>query len=66
MGEDFKKLVQLWKRTMNSSLKKFRKSAKRVKGLDEHVEKLIQEESEIKKNGIDGKDKENRLGQLQY
>ena len=65
MDEDYKKLTQLWNQTMNSSFKKVRRSKKRMKGLDQHVKKLIQEEREIKKTMKDGKDKEDRLGQLQ-
>ena len=65
MEEDYKMLTQSWNSTMQESFKKVRRSKKRVKGVDQHVKTLIQQEREVKKSCPDGQEKENKLIMLQ-
>ena len=61
MEKDYKKLTKLWNNTLNTSFEKVRRSKNKVKGLDHHVKKLIQEERKVKKTWVDGLEKESKL-----
>ena len=61
---DYKKLMNMWDQVLSKSFEKVRPSSNRVKGVDNNVRSLMQEERKIKKEWSEGQDKEKKLNDI--
>ena len=65
MNKDYKKLMKIWNDILSISFKKVRRSLGNCKGMDPEIKQLMQEERNVKREWIEGCEKDERLNSLQ-
>ena len=62
---DYSKLMKIWNDILSKSFEKVRRSKGNCQGLDPAIKQLMQEERNVKRDWIEGKEKEEKLSSLQ-
>ena len=64
LNKDYQKLMKVWDDAIHKSFKKVRSSTKRIKGVDESIKKLMNEERIVKRDWLNGQCKDAKLDQV--